>query len=99
MASGSIITDAQSSDELVLKLLVSNYTDQSESSSHFLTLVQTFYSIGIEKSFLSESCEILDEEICNWYFDVLFREHAGPAANSAEFRKKVFDCLKTLCQS
>jgi len=99
--SGAIITDAQSSDELVLKLLVT--TDQSADASKFLTLTRTFYQIGIEKAFLSESCEILNEEIYNWYFDVLFRKNneilQNFNVNSAEFREYIYECLKSLSKS
>ena len=101
MLSGAIITDAQSSDELVLKLLVT--TEQSADASKFLTLTRTFYQIGIEKAFLSESCEILNEEIYNWYFDVLFRKNneilQNFNVNSAEFREYIYECLKSLSKS
>lgn len=66
---GAVITDARASDELVIKLLVKNY---EKPKSDFLTVMENFYRVGVERKFISESGDILDQDVYDWYYATLF---------------------------
>lgn len=73
---GAVITDAISSDELTLKLLITSYehdvAGHGEIEQDFVSLIEQFYHIGMEKDFISKEGEVLDEVLYDWYFNTLF---------------------------
>ena len=70
--SGGILTDARSSDELVLKLLIKN--KRQPKKADFVTIMERFCRVGLERRFLNKRGNILDQEVYDWYYATLFED-------------------------
>jgi len=56
-------------------------------------MIEQFYRAGLEKGFMSEDGEVLDEVAYDWYFATIF-EKMLKSSDPFDFRNYVENCLE-----